>query len=1086
MRPRDLRYNAAARAALLAGIDAVADAVKVTLGPRGRNVMLVLGTGDVVVTNDGVTIASEIELEPLFERQGARLVKEVASATNEIAGDGTTTATVLAQAIVRHGLRNVAAGADPLALRRGIELAVTQVIAHLRDVQAVPVRERRQIARVAAISAGETEVGELIGHAFADAGNDAVVRVGHRDRAGVELELIEGMQFPGGALSPQFYTDAEQREAVLENPYILISGARLSAASDVLGVLEQVIPTGRPLLIIAEHIEGEALGTLVLNKAKGALQVVAVPTPEFVQVQRTRLHEDLAILTGGLPVAADLGVSLRGIQLTQLGQAERVVVDSRTTTIIGGAGTEERVAGRVAMIRSELQAGTGLSEFDLDKLRERMARLSGRVAMIRVGADTEAELAERRHRVEDAVLATRAALTEGVVAGGGAALIHAREAIDAGGCEPDVMTGAEIVRRALEAPLRQIALNAGIEPSTAVATVGALGLREGLDAATGAYGDLVEGGVIDPVMVTRSALANAASIAKNVLTTECVVTETSNEDLTTHARAVNDNAHTVVHRPPRHLLYGADVREKLQVGVDRIADAVKVTLGPQGRNVLLQDSEGRLTITNDGATIAANIDLAETFERAGARLVRQVASTTNEVAGDGTTTATLLAQALVRHGLRNVAAGTHPLALRQGLELAVEQVTSHLRDVQAVAVSDRAQLAHVATISAGDPAIGALIAEAIEAVGNDGSLSIQNGQTLDLELEVSEGARFPGGFVSADMATEANGGEAVLDNPFILLVDHKIDAGLDLVPVLDLVAPTGRPLLLICEMIEGEAVRTLVENKLRGALTSVAVLAPEFGERRSRILEDLALLTGGMPIAADLGLSLAGVELAYLGSARRVVVTRTTTTILDGHGAKPGIALRIEQLRRELEEPGTTHFDKGKLGERMARLVGGVAVIKVGAATETEMHERRHRVEDAVQAARAARTEGIVAGGGAALIHAREAIDATGLDPDVVTGAEIVRRALEEPLRQIARNAGIDPSTAVAAVAALGLREGLNARTGVYGDLFADGVFDPVMVTRSALANAASIAKTILTTECIVSGPAALSPAGAALAGVTA
>jgi chaperonin GroEL len=829
-------------------------------------------------------------------------------------------------------------------------------------------------------------------------------------------------------------------------------------------------------VVIAEAVEGEALGTLVLNQA------AAIPSPEFVQAQRKVLNEDLAVLTGGLPVALELGVSLAGIRLGQLGQAERVIIDAHSTTIVGGAGEPADVARRIEHIRGELANGAGLNEFELDKLRERMARLGGRVGVIRVGADTEPELVERRHRVEDAIRATRAALTEGVVAGGGAALVHAREAISVAG-DPDEVTGAEIVRRALAEPLRQIALNAGLEPSTAVAQTAALGVRHGLDAFTGRYGDLHDAGVIDPVMVTRSALANAASIAKNVLTTECVVTEPGFADLTALAREVNDQSHMVVHRPPRELRYGAEARATLLAGVDMIADAIKVTLGPRGRNVLLTDAEGRLTITNDGATIAAGIDLGAVFERTGARLVRQVATSTNEIAGDGTTTATLLAQALVRHGLRNVAAGAHPLALRRGIELAVAQVVEHLRS-QAIPVDSREQVAHVATISSGDPTIGTLIADAIEAVGNDGQLSIQDGQTMQLELEVSPGARVDGGFLSVDMATDESGTEAVLDYPYILIVDDTIESGMDVVPVMNLVAPTGSPLLIIADMIEGEAARTLIQNKLRGTIDCVAVLAPEFGERRARVLEDLALLTGGMPVTPDLGLSLPTVQLAHLGRARRVVVDRATTTIIEGQGPRESIDIRIEQLRLEMAERGTTQFDKGKLAERMARLVGGVAVIKVGAATETEMHERRHRVEDAVQAARAARTEGIVAGGGAALLHARGAIDASGCEPDVVTGAEIVRRALEEPLRQIARNAGIEPSTAVATVDALGLREGLDATTGTYGDLFSRGVFDPVMVTRSALANAASIAKTILTTECIVSGPAAMSPAGAELSGL--
>ncbi len=761
-----------------------------------------------------------------------------------------------------------------------------------------------------------------------------------------------------------------------------------------------------------------------------------------------------------------------------------MIVDGLSTTIVGGRGDETAIANRVQRIQAELAAGQGLNEFQVDKLRERIARLSGRVAAIRVGADSETELIERRLRIEDAVRATRAALSEGVIAGGGAALLHARVAIDASGREPDEVTGAEIMRRALEEPLRQIARNAGIEASTAVAQVGRLGPREGLDAVTGEYCDLFNMGIIDPVMVTRSALANAASIAKNVLTTMCVVTAPANEDLASLAREVNDTANTVVHRPPRHLRYGAEARLTLMEGVDRIADAIKVTLGPMGRNVLVTDDQGRLTITNDGATIAAGIDLGPVFERTGARLVRQVATSTNEIAGDGTTTATVLAQALVRHGMRNVAAGAHPLALRRGIEQAVEQVVAHLRDVQAVPVDTREQVAHVASISAGDPKIGELIAEAIDRVGNDGALSIQDGQTMDLELEVSEGARWDGGMMSTDFATDDTGSEAVLDYPYVLVVDQMISSADQLTRVMNLVAPTGNPLFVICAMIEGEGLRMLTHNTLRGKLRSCAVLAPEFGERRARVIEDLALITGAMPMAEDLGTSLESVTLEQLGRARRVVATRLETTILDGMGAPESIAIRVEQLREEMEERGTTHFDKGKLHERMARLVGGVAVIKVGAATETEMHERRHRVEDAVQAARAARTEGIVAGGGAALIHARDAISVVDEDADVVTGAEIVRRALEEPLRQIARNAGIEPSIAVAKVASMDVRFGLDASNGDYVDLFAAGVFDPVMVTRSALANAASIAKTILTTECIVSGPAALSADGAEKSGL--
>jgi chaperonin GroEL len=907
-------------------------------------------------------------------------------------------------------------------------------------------------------------------------GKNGVVTVQAADGPGIELELIEGMRFRGSYVSPHMVTDPERMEAVLEDAFIAISGERLSTADELLPLLDRLIPTGKPLLILGEHIAGDALATLVVNKMRGLVTSVAVPTPEYA-AQRRLMHEDLAILTGGLHVTQDLGLTLDNIQLSQLGRAERVIVDRETTTIVGGRGDPEAVEQRIRQLRVELEQNGHLNEYERDKLRERMARLGGQVAVIRVGAATETELAERMHRVQDAVQSTRAALHEGILPGGGVALLNAQDAIDTTGMAPDEAIGAEVVRRALEEPLRQIAGNAGLDPSVVVGTVRGLEQGEGLDAATGAYGDLVEAGIIDPTLVTRSALENAASVGKIVLVTECMVTRSAREDdLLREARELNDSAHQVVRRPPRELQFGAEARATLMAGIDAVADTVRVTLGPRGRNVVLAQLTGSPTITNDGVTIAGEIQLEDTFTNQGAQFVRHVAAATNEVAGDGTTTATLLAQAIVRHGIRNVTAGADPMALRRGIEHAVEQVVRHLREEQSREITTRDQLARVATISAGDEEIGRVIADAIESVGNDGALSVQDGQTFDIELELTDGMRLERGWLSQEMVTDEVRKEAVLDYPFILLADQKLASGERLVRVLDLVAQVGRPLLVVAEMIEGDALQTLVTNKLRGAVVSVAVVTPEFGERRKRVLEDLAVITGGEAVTEDLGLTLETIQLAQLGQAKRVVVDQGTTTIVGGRGDPEAIQQRIAQLRDELESRGQTHFDKGKIRERMARLIGGVAVIKVGAPTETELRERRHRVEDAMQATRAARTEGILPGGGVALLNAQAAIDVTGLPPDEATGAEIVRRALEEPLRWIAGNAGFEPSVVVDRVRALQPGEGLDAGNGTYCDLVEAGVIDPTMVTRSALEHAASIAKTVLTAECIVSGPAAMTP----------
>ncbi|MEA2278414.1 MAG: chaperonin GroEL [Solirubrobacteraceae bacterium] len=517
----------------------------------------------------------------------------------------------------------------------------------------------------------------------------------------------------------------------------------------------------------------------------------------------------------------------------------------------------------------------------------------------------------------------------------------------------------------------------------------------------------------------------------------------------------------------KELKYDAEARQALEAGVDAVANAVKVTLGPKGRYVVLDKKFGAPTITNDGVTIAREIDVEDVFENQGAQLVREVATATNDVAGDGTTTATVLAQAIVREGLKNVAAGANPLGLKRGIELAVDDVVENIGK-QAKEVSGKDQIARVATISAGDEDIGDVIADAIEKVGKDGVVNVEEGQTFGMDLEFTEGMQFDKGYISPYMVTDQDRMEAVLEDPYILIANQKIGSVRDVLPVLEQVIQSGRPLLIIAEDVEGETLATLVVNKLRGTFTGVAVKAPGFGDRRKRMLEDIAILTGGEVITEEMGLKLENTQLSQLGRARRVVVTKDTTTIVDGAGDADAIRGRINQIKAEVESTDSD-FDREKLQERLAKLSGGVAVVKVGAATETEMKEKKHRVEDALQATRAALEEGIVPGGGVALLQAAAAINFDAFsEDDERTGGRIVLRSLEEPLRQIAENAGLEGSVVVADVRKAKKGFGLNAATGEIVDLVAAGVIDPAMVTRSALQNAASIAKNILTTEAIV------------------
>ncbi len=514
------------------------------------------------------------------------------------------------------------------------------------------------------------------------------------------------------------------------------------------------------------------------------------------------------------------------------------------------------------------------------------------------------------------------------------------------------------------------------------------------------------------------------------------------------------------------IAFDEEARRGLERGMNILADAVRVTLGPKGRNVVLEKKWGAPTITNDGVSIAKEIELDDPYEKIGAELVKEVAKKTDDVAGDGTTTATVLAQAMVKEGLRNVAAGANPMALKRGIEKAVEAVTARLLE-QAKEIETKEQIASTASISAADEEIGGLIAEAMDKVGKEGVITVEDSNTMGLELEMTEGMRFDKGYISAYFVTDTERMEAVLDDAYVLVANSKIGSIKDLVPLLEKVMQSGKPLLIIAEDIEGEALATLVVNKIKGTFKSVAVKAPGFGDRRKAMLTDIAILTGGQVISEEVGLKLENATLDLLGRARKVVVTKDETTIVEDAEDRSQIEGRIAQIKAEIEK-SDSDYDREKLQERLAKLAGGVAVIKAGAATEVELKERKHRIEDAVRNAKAAVEEGIVAGGGVALIQAAKALDELTLEGDEATGANIVRVATEAPLKQIAINAGLEGGVVAEKVRGLEAGHGLNAASGEYGDLLAAGIIDPVKVTRSALQNAASIAALFLTTEAVI------------------
>ncbi|KAA3454745.1 Chaperonin CPN60-2, mitochondrial [Gossypium australe] len=908
---KDIKFGVEARALMLKGVEELADAVRVTMGPKGRNVVIEQSYGAPKVTKDGVTVAKSIEFKDKVKNVGASLVKQVANATNDVAGDGTTCATVLTRAIFTEGCKSVAAGMNAMDLRRGITMAVDAVVTNLKS-RARMISTSEEIAQVGTISAnGEREIGELIAKAMEKVGKEGVITIQDGKTLYNELEVVEGMKLDRGYISPYFITNTKNQKCELDDPLILIHEKKVSSLNAVVKVLEL------------------------------ALKVCAIKAPGFGENRKSSLH-DLAVLTGGEVITEELGMNLEKVDLDMLGTCKKVTVSKDDTVILDGNGDKKAIEERCEQIRSAIDLST--SDYDKEKLQERLAKLSGGVAVLKIGGASEAEVGEKKDRVTDALNATKAAVEEGIVPGGGVALLYASKELDKlPTANFDQKIGVQIIQNALK-------------------------------------------------------IGSRLSWNRNY--------------------AAKD------------IKFGVEARALMLKGVEELSDAVRVTMGPKGRNVVIEQSYGAPKVTKDGVTVAKSIEFKDKVKNIGASLVKQVANATNDVAGDGTTCATVLTRAIFTEGCKSVAAGMNAMDLRRGITTAVDAVVTNLKS-RARMISTSEEIAQVGTISAnGEREIGELIAKAMEKVGKEGVITIEDGKTLYNELEVVEGMKLDRGYISPYFITNTKNQKCELDDPLILIHEKKVSS-------LNAV---------VC-----------------------AIKAPGFGENRKSSLHDLAVLTGGEVITEELGMNLEKVDLDMLGTCKKVTVSKDDTVILDGNGDKKAIEERCEQIRSAIEL-STSDYDKEKLQERLAKLSGGVAVLKIGGASEAEVGEKKDRVTDALNATKAAVEEGIVPGGGVALLYASKELDKLPTaNFDQKIGVQIIQNALKTPVHTIASNAGVEGAVIVGKLLEQDNPDlGYDAAKGEYVDMVKAGIIDPLKVIRTALVDAASVSSLMTTTEAVV------------------
>ncbi|KAH9612148.1 hypothetical protein KSS87_013310 [Heliosperma pusillum] len=1149
---KEVRFGEDARKSMLKGIEELADAVRVTMGPRGRNVIIEQSYGAPKVTKDGVTVAKSIEFKDRYKNLGASLVKQVANSTNDVAGDGTTCATVLTRAILIEGVRSVGVGMNAMDLRRGMTMAVDAVVNYLKS-RARMISTSEEIAQVGTISAnGDREIGELIAKAMEKVGKEGVITIQDGKTLYNELEVVEGMKLDRGYISPYFITNQKTQKCELDDPLILIYEKKITSVNAVVKALELALKRQKPLLIVAEDVDSEALATLILNKIRAGLKVCAVKAPGFGENRKANL-QDLATLTGGQVITEELGMNMEKVDLDMLGSCKKITISKDDTVILDGSGDKKSIEERCEQIRSGIELST--SDYDKEKLEERLAKLSGGVAVLKIGGASEAEVGEKKDRVTDALNATKAAVAEGIVPGGGVALLYASKELDKlQTANYDQKIGVQIIQAALKTPVYTIASNAGVEGALIVGKLLEQDDHDlGYDAAKGEYVNMVKSGIIDPLKVIRTALADAASVSALMTTTEAVVVEAPNDekdsspsmgvyslDSPTNIPPCSTPPPPLPHvlAPPHALNYaakeirfGEDARKSMLRGIEELADAVKVTMGPRGRNVIIEQSYGAPKVTKDGVTVAKSIEFKDRYKNLGASLVKQVANSTNDVAGDGkdcvleqlvnepkdldsrmpsswglvergrfvlsvialasasasasnnqklppysshhgTTCATVLTRAILIEGVRSVGVGMNAMDLRRGMTMAVDAVVNYLRS-RARMISTSDEIAQVGTISAnGDREIGEMIAKAMEKVGKEGVITIQDGKTLYNELEVVEGMKLDRGYISPYFITNQKTQKCELDDPLILIHEKKITSLTSVVKALELALKRQKPLLIVAEDVDSEALATLILNKIRAGLKICAVKAPGFGENRKANLQDLATLTGGQVITEELGMDMEKLDLDVLGSCKKITVSKDDTVILDGSGDKKSIEERCEQIRSGIEL-STSDYDKEKLEERLAKLSGGVAVLKIGGASEAEVSEKKDRVTDALNATKAAVAEGIVPGGGVALLYASKELDKLQTaNYDQKIGVQIIQAALKTPVYTIASNAGVEGALVVGKLLEQDDHDlGYDAAKGEYVDMVKSGIIDPLKVIRTALADAARqvyVSALMTTTEAVI------------------
>tara|TARA_B100001123_G_scaffold449817_1_gene616902 strand:+ start:279 stop:3647 length:3369 start_codon:yes stop_codon:yes gene_type:complete len=1064
----EMIFDSEARFALGRGVDAVADTTKITLGPLCQNVLLQTPPFRPVITNDGISIARSINLRDEYENMGAKLIIEAASEASWWAGDGTTSATILAQEMLHAGLKNIAAGANPMMLRRGIELASGVVLEELKRIS-VDARNENVLTQVGTVSANSNVLGELAAKAILETQPNGGVVVEEGRGLQSQLRRSTGVSMDEGYVSSAF-VNTVYGKAELDNPYILITDRRIVEFGEIRRLLDSLVDNDvTSVFVMCDSVDEVALSDVLAANKNENLQLVIASNP-VAGLSRSEVCEDLAIVTGGTFVSDEFGRSWDNVNSEVFGRAERVVVGPKEFLIVGPKGDPARIASRISAMQSEADRTRNHTQADL--IKNRITRLSGKMITIEVSASTGTERTELCQRTENAVSACRAAYDNGVLPGGGRSLLWARSALDVLDVHGDQATGVGIVREALQRPTEQIAINAGLDGQLIVEKIESEDdIEYGFDALSRSCVNVFEAGVLDPLDVVSSSLRSATSTAVSILTTETAIRHTEKiEDIEIPGMG-NEVNQSQPERRTTEILFGDNGRRSLHSGVDKLADVVKVTHGPTGMSVVLERRglAGSYcpAVTRDGADVAREIELPDPIEDLGAQLLREAALHTESMAGDGTTTAMVLAQAIVREADMQIAAGRSPMSIGSGIRLAANYVDAYLRE-HAREISSKAEVERVARVSSRDSEIATAVTQIVDHTGDDGAIDVRQGRGVETTIRINNGFQAEASLTDAFFVDDADRSQTVIESPYIVAILGSVLIR-DLALLFDVFTNANivTDVVLIAEDFPTETLGALRANWRQDGPRVCPVVTNSLDLSGSEVLMDVAAVTGGQVIGDAIGRPWNSIDVNVLGKAQRVVVDMKSAVIVNGADREDGLERRKLQIVERVRERDRSNATK--IAEKqLQRLSGRIGTIYVGAATQLEVKRRLQLADDAVKSVRSALTSGVVPGGGAAYLHAARSLPELPEESDVGAGVSAMRKALDDPFKSIVVNAGEDPGGILARIDFGSFWNGYDSVTGKFIDLFESGIIDPLLVSQHALAAAVSVACAIITTDTVV------------------